>query len=487
MFEAPVAGRTIARAFVWLFAALAMVSLLSPPGATHDEWFHASSIWCAQGVREPYCQQVGVIQDLGFGAVTNLNALNCQRPAGQVLFCPVETDKATFFMANYGLYPKLFYLTMSFFVMPSVEGSIVAMRIVNTAIITAVIGTAMWLLPNRHRLVLFLLSLSTFASTGYFLFASINPSSWTAIGIGTGWLLFHAALSPPNVGRKRRIGLILFGCLASIMAVGSRWDSVAFLGLAMVLAILHCASLRFTRRKRELALAVVTLTSLFLLCVELITPLSPLQNVKLLFKYSEGQPDNLAFLSYQLLQGVPNALAALGSVPSMSSILLPDLVYVVSLVMLGLLVVSTVNRYSVLQSSGALVVASAIGVSIAIQVAVNDFRDVGAIEPRYSYPLLLVGVAWWFLLGPADLESCTKRYVRPFAIIATFAFALTMFTVAERYVDRQTYGIRYLPESPDQWWWTWLPFGPNVPVLLAPICLWMYFRTFIRTPEFSKR
>ena len=49
---------------------------------------------------------------------------------------------------------------------------------------------------------------------------------------------------------------------------------------------------------------------------------------------------------------------------------------------------------------------------------------------------------------------------------------------AERYVDVQTLGIRYLPEGLDQWWWVWMPVGPNVVVALAIVCLWKFFNTF---------
>jgi len=110
-----------------------------------------------------------------------------------------------------------------------------------------------------------------------------------------------------------------------------------------------------------------------------------------------------------------------------------------------------------------------------IQVAVVDNRDQFGVEPRYSYPLLLFLAGWWFLLGPTNLHERLLRYFQPLMAVNVALFALTMFTVAERFVDKQTFGLRYLPEGPDQWWWSGLPVGPNVVLILAPICLWKFF------------
>jgi hypothetical protein len=478
-----VSGRLFVKAFVWLFMALSLVALMSPPGATQDEWFHASSIWCAQGVREPYCSEIGLISDFGFGARTNLDAFNCQSPPRQELYCPTERESESVFLANYGLYPKAYYYLMSFFVIPSVEQSIVLMRVVSALVITLVLGLTMWLLPSRYRIALFLVVLTTFPVTGSFLFASINPSGWTAFGTGVSWLALHAALGSETCHRRQKLLLAVASALAGFMAIGSRWDGVFFLALAATLVVGHLSWLRFVHQRRTVALVwlCVPLVSLYLL--ERFAVLSPWEHLRVLFTFSEGQPDNIAFLSYQLLQGLPNALGAFGSVPSMTPIEIPQIVYVLSLGVLAFLMIQTFNRSAKLQALGVAVVVVVISAVIAVQVAMTDSRDVGAIEPRYSYPLLIFGVGWWFLLGPQNLAETVVRYLKSAAVFAVVAFSLTTFTVTERFVDRQTFGFRWLPEAPDQWWWSWVPFGPNVVVILAPVCLWFFYRNFLKSQK----
>lgn len=69
--------------------------------------------------------------------------------------------------------------------------------------------------------MLFLLSLSVFPSTGLFLFASINPSSWTAFGVGIGWLAMHASMSGTVSSWRRRVPLLSLGLLSWTLAVVS--------------------------------------------------------------------------------------------------------------------------------------------------------------------------------------------------------------------------------------------------------------------------
>jgi hypothetical protein len=69
------------------------------------------------------------------------------------------------------------------------------------------------------------------------------------------------------------------------------------------------------------------------------------------------------------------------------------------------------------------------------------------------------------------------RYLRLSSAVAVAAFAIASFAITERFVDWQTYGVRYLPESRDQWWWSWLPVSPNIVVFLAPLFLWFSLRS----------
>lgn len=163
----------------------------------------------------------------------------------------------------------------------------------------------------------------------------------------------------------------------------------------------------------------------------------------------------------------------------MSGILLPEIVYITGLLLLGWLVAHSINLQERLQIIGALVTAATISLVIMAQVALVDNRDALGVEPRYSYPLLIFLVGWWFLLGPENLADRITKFLRPAAVVAIVMFAVGMFTVAERFVDVQTYGLRLLPEGPEQWWWSWMPVGPNVVLVVAVFSLWMFFRRLL--------
>ena len=477
MSEAPVSGRNIIKGFAWFFAALVMVALMSPPGATQDEWYHATSIWCAQGEREPYCSDIAAVPELGEGARTNLDPLNCSTGQEEPLLCPPDRDSDARVRINDGLYPKLFYFTLSWFVVPSTEVSFVLTRVAGALFVTVLLALAMWLLPSRHRMVLFLVMLTSFVPTGYFLFASINPSSWTAAGVGVGWLAVHAAIAVQHQSRLQRACLLLVGLLGYVMAVGSRWDGIPFLALATVLAIFLAVWSRFPNRRRQIILISLVIGAAVFVLLMMFSSARISFNPRILFRYSGDQPDNIIFISRNLLDGLPNALRALGTIPSMDDIAIPEVVYIATLMSLGFHLLISLNKSDKLQAFGFVFLAAVVGLVIAAQVALLDDRDSGFIEPRYTYPLLLLAIGWWFLTGPDDLMAIVGRYLRLASVISVAAFAIASFAITERFVDWQTYGVRYLPESRDQWWWSWLPVSPNIVVFLAPLFLWFSLRS----------
>lgn len=449
-----------------------MVALLSPPGATHDEWYHVSSIWCGQGEREPFCLER--FPETG-SALINVDLTNCQRDPEVLLLCPTNQSGRSQPLSNFGLYPRLFYFTLSWFVVPWAEGAVAITRVASAFLISLVMALLTKLLPSRYRLVLVLLILTTFSSTGYFLFASINPSSWAAFGVGVGWLGLHSALSPGSKPKKQRAALAAVGLAACTMAAGSRWDAVVFLALIVSLSSIHLLWLHFPAARTKVAAASFGVPVVLFAMLEWSIPLKPSVSLRRLYTFPVGEPDNVTFFSHYLLQGLPNSVQALGRVPTMSQIRIPEIVYITGLLLLGWFVGHSVNQHERLQVVGALVTAVINSLVIMAQVAVTDNRDQFGVEPRYIYPLLIFIVGWWFLLGPDNLADRVSKFLKPAAVVATLMFAVTMLTVAERFVDVQTYGLRLLPEGPEQWWWPWMPVGPNVIVVVAVFSLWMFF------------
>lgn len=457
-------------AFSWLFASLTLLALLSQPGATHDEWYHTGNIWCAQGVRASHCSE-----QVGHGTFTvNFDALDCRQPASHPLECPTEGNGESQITVNTGLYPPLMYWTLSWFVTSNFEFSLLLVRAVSALVVSVTLCLMMWNLPRRHRLVLGLLMLTIFTSTGYYLFATINPSSWSLLGVSTGWLPLHAFIHCEDLPSRRRLALLGLGVLSLLLAAGSRWDAAAYFGFMTVLLAVQYATLLADKVNRVLVTSGIL--GIVFIALEIFSPFRILYHLQILTKFSEGQPDNIQFLSSNLLQSVWASSRGMGSVPVSSQLDLPGIVLILSAISLGTLAIRTYDPGRRVQTVGVAVGFLVVGLVTAAQVAVTDYRDFGPIEPRYVLPLTSALVGWWFLHGPDDLINRVGKLLHSASIVSTASFALMTFSVAERFVDRQTYTLRLLPEGPDQWWWSWMPIGPNLLMLIAPIFFWFFVR-----------
>jgi len=260
------------------------------------------------------------------------------------------------------------------------------------------------------------------------------------------------------------------------MAVGSRWDAIPFMAVVGVLVTSRLLFEHFPRRQVTVFMVGLTLAGCLAILLQLFSSFRPSEYFELLVSRNQGQPDNLSFFSHYLLQGLPNALGALGSVPTHASIVLPQIVQLIGVVVLGCFLTLTVNRNSPWQWGGALLTILAISATIMSQVALIDDRDFFGVEPRYSYPLLLFGIGWWYLFGSATHLTTFATLLRPAAVATTTTFGLSIFTVAERFTDRQTLGLRLLPEESDNWWWKILPVSPNIVLVLAVIFMWKFLQ-----------
>lgn len=452
-----------------------MFALLTPPGATHDEWYHLGSIWCGHGERSNYCEEKGETPDYGMSANVNLPVINCKAEPNEILHCPIDFDGQSQPLINDGLYPPSFYWILSWLVVPSAQASIVLVRLASAFLISLLLGFSLWLLPLRFQTTLILVVLTVFSSSGFFLFASVNPSSWSAAGIGIGWLSLFASMESRDVRVTRRIALAATGIIGFVMAASSRWDS---LPMILIVVTIGASSLGWKLRPKLRWKLLFLATAVFLGIVTLLerfSPFPPLRSFRTLYTYTDSQPDNLLFFSYNLTQALPNSLRALGTVPSLSLIVIPKLVYVAGLVLLFITMSQTTSRTPGWQIAGATGAVVSMAVLIMAQVANNDQRDLGSVEPRYVYPLLLFGVGWWFLQGPEESLVYLRQRLKHLSTAAILLYAASIATITERFVDHQSFGIRMISEGPDQWWWSFLPLGPNIAAALSILCISFFF------------
>ena len=470
--------RTVVVAFAWLFTALAMLSLLSPPGVSNDELFHAPSIWCANGERTNLCEDISPDAEVGKRARTNVDIALCQKDVTQPAACPSAATGQSTTRINDGLYPSLFYRVMGLVVVPSMEMSFILVRWANALSVVVLFAASLVILPSRHRTALLLVILSILNPHGFYLFASLNPSSWAVAGVGVAWMALHAALTREAKTTRHRLALVGISIVAGGMAAGSRRDAISFLALSGILLYIALVTSYFPKRRGVVLGSSGLLVVLVFFGMERFNSLSPAAELRKLVIYDEGEPDNLAFFTHHVLQSVPRALEALGQVPAQTGVLIPQIVFLAGLFVLGFVGALALNTRSRLQLLGiAVTLVFSVLVAMAWQALVDN-RDSFGPRTRYVLPLTVFAVGWFYVFGPVDLAQRVQKHLRWMAVVVTFAFGLTVLAIAERNVDFQTLGLRLIPEGPDQWWWSWMPVGPNIVVLAAVLSMWQFLRRF---------
>ena len=226
-----------------VFAALLAWALSSPVGSSPDDDFHLTSIWCATGNAD-YCAPsgdpgtrllpLGVVKAACFAFDADESA-GCQNQIDFTAGATAETARGNFA----GGYPIVYYGTMSLFVGPDVQTSVLVMRIVNIALFVG-LGVALFLLLPAHRrqILVWQWALTT-VPLGLFVLSSTNPSSWALMGVGYGWLALLGFYEARGLGR--RTGLAIFFLLTAVMASGSRSDATIYFALAVAAAVLLSA------------------------------------------------------------------------------------------------------------------------------------------------------------------------------------------------------------------------------------------------------
>lgn len=474
------------RTFGWLFGALCFLALLSAPDATHDEAFHLANIYCGQGERLPYCSQIRY--DVAYpSAVVDMDFATCQRIPNVPLACPRVGNGTSVRSINHGdLYPGWFYWVMSWFVVSSQELSVILARFGNALIITLTLAVTALILPRRHLQVMNMMMFTTLPATGYFLFSSVNPSSWTVLGVGFGWLTFHAAISSRESSGRTRVVLFVWSAILWLLATASRWDAIPYAFLTVCLIAIQSnwprlVNHKFLRHKvLSLAVGVPALISVPIALIEWIAPIhvSPLRYLKDIISYSGEQPNNLQFFSHYVLDVIPMSLSSLSSVPTTTSIGLPRILSILNVAILILVLIGTRKFNSYKQLVGLAINILFMTLVVTAWVDSIDDRDLFGIEPRYVLPLLVFTVGWWLIDATDESLQNMTRNVGHLIPIAILMHALMAFAVVERYVDRQTFGLRILPEGTDNWWWSQLPVGPNAALIMAAATYSVYLRKF---------
>lgn len=252
--------RVVSIAVVTLAAIVcgAMWALSSPAGSSPDDNYHQTTIWCVDApsstsTSTDTCRVVGESETTG-GPVVEVPALvgnpncfafvpaesgACQRPlAGQ---------RVTTEAIDNGTYPGGFYRVMHLLVRDSIPESIIAMRIANVTLAALLLGAVALVTTPAVRRLMVLTLVPVLIPLGWFILASVNPSSWSLSGLTAYGFALHTLFLP--AGRRRRVAAGVLASLGLVVALSARGDAPVYAGVITVaIGVLHWRTLWSDKR-----------------------------------------------------------------------------------------------------------------------------------------------------------------------------------------------------------------------------------------------
>ena len=442
-----------------LLAIIALLcwALASPVGSSPDDDFHLPSIWCAAGNKVNQCQAVAdqsqraVPKTLGkerpcFARIA-IRSAACQGASS----APGQDHLVTTTRGNFqGLYPSPYYQTMNLFVGPSVELSVVLMRLVNILLLVGLTTVLYVLLPVSRRLPLVWGLAISLVPLGMFLVASNNPSAWAVISAGTLWISLVGYFESSGA-KKAVLGII--AALSTVLGAGARADAAIYAVVAVVVAVLLTAS----RDRRWVISALLPIGLVITAAVFYLSAQQSSVGASGIPGYPDGDPTHplqWRYLFFTNLLNVPSLWAGVfGSWPlGWLDTVMPAAVWVASLGCFAALVFTGLASMSIRKL---LVVVTVLGALVLIPVYVlvqsRVFIPV-AVQPRYILPLviMLAGVILW-QAGGARLRLSKGQVI---TLVSTLSVvnAIALHFNMRRYITGSDVTDINL-NTAVEWWW----------------------------------
>lgn len=219
---------------VLFFFLLAGWAVTSPVGSSPDDDYHLASIWCSNGNQTGRCINIVSPQAKAVPALVG---------AGQKCYafkpkisaeCQEGTPKEGFVVVERvndvrHLYPTSYYKVMSVFVGENIELSVVTMRLFNAFLASLMLWLVLLLTPRGVKTAYLLAASVVLVPLGFFIIPSVNPSSWTIVGLAAYWAFALSLMHEPKLTTKRGILTVCATILAAGMAISSRPDAMIYL------------------------------------------------------------------------------------------------------------------------------------------------------------------------------------------------------------------------------------------------------------------
>jgi hypothetical protein len=470
--------------WLWLAPVLALVALsawafASPVGSSPDDDFHQVSIWCANSARTDLCRPGtdalhrsvpdDLVQTSCYAHRADKSAACTQKVLASSRW--VETTRGNFS----GYYPPVYYAVANLFASPDVAASVVVIRIVNSVLFLGLSVLLWWLLPRSRGRVLLIAWAVSVVPLGMFLIPSVNPSSWSIIGVGLGWLAVLGFLEAETVARRWALGGVMLATF--VMAAGSRPDAAIYWGIGAVVG--SVIALRRERRYWLLVIAPVVLSALglasYLLSSYAGVAVTGIGGATSAMPGGAAAPDPgadrglLSLLFHDLIE-VPSLWAGILGTWGLGwfDTAMPTLVWFATLLCFGGVLFGAFAKPTP-RIAGLMigVLAMLWVIPTAVLVAGHDLVGVN-VQPRYLLPLWVVFAGLAVLAWERSGRRVGRWQAGVLVVALGLANSLALFTDLRRYVKGDGVG-GFLLEQDERWWWNGLGIPPTAIWLLGSL------------------
>lgn len=452
---------------VLLFTSLAVWAFSSPVAATPDEDFHLASIWCGLGEREGLCQSPG--SDTTARLVpASIPPATCYAFRSEESAACWDSDlpgMALVQRANAdGLYPPVFYGVMSVFASRDIPASVMTMRLFNAAFAVGLLTAVFWALPRRMRPALVVSLAVTTVPLGFFILASLNPSSWAVLSGATVWISMYGATQ--TSGRRRLVlaGLALFGAL---LGAGARADAAVYAVFGVAIALLlGVRAVRSQLVPLIVGAAAVVMSVAFYL--------SAWQGSAVVTGLEGGSPALSGQQIVSNLLEIPSLwVGALGGwALGWIDTDLPSVVEVLTTAVFAAALFVGLRRMD-WRRTIALVLALAAMWLVPFVLLYQSRTVVGdLVQPRYILPLMVIAIGVASLRRDADAAWSGMRFWLG-AVALTIAYSVSLHTNTQRYTTG-TDRFSLDPGAGAEWWWNAAP-SPLVNWIVGTLAFAAFF------------
>jgi hypothetical protein len=469
-----------------LLLSLGSWAFASAVGGGPDDDYHLTSVWCSSFSGDtcevdPNGEGVFIPEALREGIYCYYHQPT--RSAGCQPFLDGSDSRPDVPFAHNNpsrnLYPDTYYKVGSLLKTENIERTALSIRFLNIGVFLTLGIALFWALPLHRRNTLVWMWALTMVPMVMFIVASSNPSAWALTAVGGGWLALLGYLET----RGARAGVLAsLYLLCAVLAVSSRVDSVLYLGLASLLAV-FLSQTRGVLLLKKMWIALVGV--LFVVARLIANPANLERVIEGLGQRSGGNENPLPWtqstevlesgafdwsLLWNNLWSVPGLwLGTFGGHPWGSlgwlDTKLPQIVLFSTLTVLAGVIFAALKSFDTKKSLSLAVAMGALWIMPLYLLQLGGFQVGEEIQPRYLLPLTVLAVGI-LVLGSAQRPFTLSVRQQWFAVVAlSLANSIALHTNLRRYVTG-TLVEGFNLESPQEWWW------PFMPELISPTFVW---------------